>query len=101
MKISFEFDGATPTQVASVLEKFYSEFENKPIRENGTEVDSTVIGKINIYISTKCKESGKLLTFVTDGKEVNWHVKKPAKDPTKLRKHQIYNNQELDYVICE
>jgi hypothetical protein len=101
MKVAFEFDGATPEQVASVFEEFYSKFASKPICENGVEVDSIIIGKINFYISIKCKESGNFVTCVVDGKEINWHVKKPAKDPKKPRKRQIYENQELGYVICE
>ena len=101
MKIAFEFDGATPKQIATVLEKLYSDFESRPMKEDGVEVDQIMIGKINIYVSLKGKESGQLCAFVKDGKEIDWHVKKPAKDPTKPRKRQIYENQELGYVICE
>lgn len=101
MKIAFDFDGATPAQVASVLEKFYSDFEDRPVKEDGIEVDKIMVGKINLYVSTKCKDSGGLLTFNSNGKNLEWHVKKPAKDPTKPRKRQVYDNQDLGYVICE
>lgn len=101
MKIAFEFDGATPKQIAAVLEKFTSEFEGRPVKEDGVEVDQATIGKINIYVSLKGKESGGFCAFVKNGKEIDWHVKKPAKNSTKPRKRQIYDNQELGYVICE
>ena len=63
MKVSFEFDGATPKQVAAVLEKFYSEYDGKTVKDNGAEVEKTMIGKINIYISLKGVESGTFYTY--------------------------------------
>ena len=103
MKVSFEFDGATPKQVAAVLEKFYSEYDGKTVKDNGAEVEKTMIGKINIYISLKGAESGTFYTYsdTKTNKEIQWHIKKPAKDPKKARKNQIYDDQELGYVICE
>lgn len=101
MKVSFEFDRATPEQIAAVLKKLYSDFEGRPLKEDGVEVDQIAIGKINVYISLKGKESGNFYTFSKNGRDLDWHVKKPAKDPTKPRKRQIYDNQELEYVICE
>ena len=101
MKIAFEFDGATPKQIATVLEKLCSDFEGRPIKEDGVEVDQIMVGKINVYVSLKGKESGVFCVPARDGKEIAWHVKKPAKDPTKPRKRQFYKNQELGYVICE
>ena len=102
MKVSFEFDGATPKQVASVLEKFYSEYDGRTIKDNGAEVEKTMIGKINIYISLKGTESGTFYTYTDTkiNKEIQWHVKKPAKNPLKPRKNQFHDNQELGYVIC-
>lgn len=101
MKIAFEFDEATPAQIADVIEKFYSTYKDRAIKEDGEEVDSVMIGKINLYISLKCKESGELIGYTKDGKDVVWHVKKPAKNPQKPRKRQFCDNQELGYVICE
>ena len=63
MKVSFEFDGATPEQVAAVLEKFYSEYDGKTVKDNGAEVEKTMIGKINIYISKRCGKRYFLYLF--------------------------------------
>ena len=99
MKLSFEFDGATPEQVSSVLDIFYNVYGNGRISKDGEEV---VIGKINLYVSLKCKDSGDLIGYYDkeSGKEIVWHVKKPSKN-SRPRKNQAYENEELGYVICK
>ena len=99
MKVSFEFDGATPEQVSSVLELFYKTYGEENISSDGEEI---IIGKINLYVSLKCKDSGKLIGYYhkDNGKEISWHIKKPSKN-NKPRKNQVYEDKELDFVICK
>ena len=72
MRICFDYKGATPEDIKTVLELFYENYKDVL----GTDGEPVEIGKINVYIALNNKTDNDTLGIVDeDGDTIFWTVK--------------------------
>lgn len=78
MKIQFDFKDIDPKIIGEVVQLAMDKIKSIEEKHEGLEIE---FGTINLYLSTKEKETGETLYINTsDGKNLEWTVKpKPMK----------------------
>lgn len=71
MKIAFDYKGATPEDLKTILELFYEQFKESL----GTDGEPLEIGKINVYISLNNRTDNAILSYTNEGTPISWLVK--------------------------
>lgn len=93
MRIKFDYKGATPEDIETVLKHFYETYQDSL----GTDGEPIEIGKINIYISINNHTDNKNL-FIQDkdGDTISWTVKNRVMQKTNKKAIVTFVDTEND-----